>query len=154
MESRGPPRDFRSPRPLPRPGVSAPGNTPTADVVPGPTVSGVNFLPGFYGFFYYAVPYELSTQALAQPATGTLGNIGHNAIRQPGFTNYDLSLSRSFVFGESIRLEFRAEAYNITNSPHFGAPIANVNSSDFGLSTATAPGLDARLLQGVLRLVF
>ena len=68
--------------------------------VPGPTVSGVNFIPGYYGFFYYAVPYQFATQAFAQPAAGTLGNLGRNSVWGPGFTNYDLALSRSFVFVE------------------------------------------------------
>jgi hypothetical protein len=131
-----------------------PGNTPTANVVPGPTLNGVTFVPGFYGFYYFALPYELPTIALAQPSAGALGNIGRNAIRANGFTNYDLALSRSFVFFEHTRLDFRAEAYNLTNSPHFGPPIANVNSSNFGLSTTTAPGLDNRIFQFAVKLVF
>ena len=49
---------------------------------------------------------------------------------------------------------FRAEAYNLTNSPHFGQPIANVNSANFGLGTATAPGLGERTVQFALKLIF
>jgi len=129
-----------------------PGNTATADVVPGPTLSGVGFIPGFFGVF--AFPVAIPTIQFTQPAAGSFGNIGRNAVRAPGFTNYDLALTRSFVFHEGMRVDFRAEAYNITNSPHFGMPIANVNSVNFGLSNSTAPGLDARLFQAVVKVVF
>ncbi len=130
------------------------GNTPTADVVPGPTVSGLSYVPSYYGYFYYAVPYQFQTQSLAQPAAGTLGNVGRNSMWGPSFSNYDMALMRSFVFVEQTSLQFRAEAYNISNTPHFGAPITNVNSANFGLSTATAPGLGERTLQFALKLIF
>jgi len=131
-----------------------PGNTATADVIPGPTLTGVNVFPTYLGFF--AFPYSIPTITFTQPAAGMFGNIGRNAVRGPGFTNYDLALSRSFMFREAARIDLRAEAYNITNSPHFGAPIANVNSVNFGLSnsTATAMGLDARSFQAVVKVVF
>ncbi|HKD09747.1 MAG TPA: TonB-dependent receptor [Bryobacteraceae bacterium] len=129
-----------------------PGNTATADVTPGPTLSGVSVFPGFFGSF--AFPVAIPTIQFTQPAAGSFGNIGRNAVRGPGFTNYDLALSRSFVFHEGTWVDFRAEAYNITNSPHFGMPITNVNSVNFGLSNKTAPGLDSRLFQAVVKFVF
>jgi len=133
---------------------ACPGNTATADLVPNGTVSGISYYPSYFGYYYYAVPYQFQTFAFAQPAAGTFGNVGRNSVRGPGFTNYDLALSRSFVFVESTRLDFRAEAYNIANSTNFGTPITNVNSSNFGLSTTTAPGLGARTFQFALKLVF
>jgi hypothetical protein len=133
---------------------NCPGNTPTADVTPGPSYAGVSLYPSYYGYFYYAVPYFFNTYSFTQPAAGTLGNIGRNALRGPNFTNYDVSLSRSFVIVEGMRLELRGEGYNIANSVHFGAPVANVNSSLFGQATATAPGLDARVIQVALKLIF
>ncbi len=133
---------------------ACPGNTPTANIVPGPSYSGVSYYPGYYGYFYYAVPYFFNSYTFAQPAAGTLGNVGRNALRGPNFTNYDVALSRQFVMAEGIRLEVRGEGYNIANSVHFGAPVANVNSSIFGQSTATAPGLDARVFQLALKLIF
>jgi hypothetical protein len=129
-----------------------PGNTPTADVVPGPPALGFTAFPSFFGFF--EVPYLFPTIAFAQPANGSFGNVGRNAVRGPDFTNYDLSVSRQFVFVEHTRLEFRAEAYNLSNSTHFGPPIANVNSANFGLSTGTALGLGERTFQFALKLVY
>ena len=131
---------------------ACPGNTATADVVPGPTYTGISYYPGYFG--YYAFPYLVPTYSFAQPANGSFGNVGRNSVRGSDFTNYDLALARSFVFVEKTRLDFRAEAYNLTNSVHFGAPIANVNSANFGQATNTYPGLGARTLQFTLRLVF
>jgi len=133
---------------------ACPGNTATADLVPNGTVSGINYYPSYFGYYYYAVPYQFQSFAFAQPAAGSFGNIGRNSVRGPDFTNYDLALSRSFVFVERTRLDFRAEAYNIANSVNFAAPITNVNSSNFGLSTSTAPGLGARTFQFAVKLVF
>lgn len=129
-----------------------PGNTPAADLVPAGTSTAITYFPTFFGFFPY--PFTVQNYAFAQPAAGSFGNIGRNAFRTGAFTNYDLSLFRSFQFVESMRLELRATAYNITNSTNFGPPVANVNSAFFGQSLATAPGLGPRTLQFALRLVF
>lgn len=50
-------------------------------------------------------------------------------------------------------LEFRAEAYNLTNTPAFGYPNTSVTSSAFGLVTLTQTN-DPRLLQLALKLNF
>jgi hypothetical protein len=126
-----------------------PGNTPTANVTQGPGYYG--FYPSYFG---YLVPYYFTSYSFTQPAAGSLGNVGRNSLQGPDFWNYDLALSRHFVIAEGIRLEVRAEGYNLSNSVHFGAPVANVNSPLFGESTATAPGLGARTFQFALKLVF
>jgi hypothetical protein len=51
-------------------------------------------------------------------------------------------------------VEFRAEAYNIGNSPHFANPIANLNSANFGQSIATLPFAPERRLQFGGRFIF
>jgi outer membrane receptor protein involved in Fe transport len=129
-----------------------PGNTATALVSPGPTYLGYSLFPSFFGFFPYT--YLIQTTQYSQPAAGTLGNVGRNSLRGPNLTNYDLALSRSFVFVEQTRLEFRAEAYNLANSAHFAMPITNVNSIAFGQSLSTMPGLGPRTMQFVVKLVF
>ena len=131
---------------------NCPGNTPTALVTPGPTYVSYGYVPSFFGFFPY--PFLVQTNIYSQPGAGMFGNVGRNSLRGPAFTNYDLSLSRSFVFVEQTRLEFRAEAYNLANSTHFAMPVTNVNSALFGQSLATMPGLGPRTLQFALKLVF
>jgi hypothetical protein len=64
----------------------------------------------------------------------------------------DLALSRVFQVREAQRLEFRAEAFNLTNSTRFRNPGSNLNSlNTFGLITQSE---DARVIQFALKYVF
>jgi hypothetical protein len=57
-----------------------------------------------------------------QPAAGEVGNLGRGALKGPGFWNYDFALLRNFVFTEEIRLQFRAEFYNLFNHANLSTP--------------------------------
>lgn len=80
------------------------------------------------------------TTAFAPVSEVRFGNVGRNTMRGPGVVNLDLSLFRKFQLTEKLRLEFRAESFNLSNTPHFSNPNANVNSANFGriYSTQTA----------------
>jgi len=65
------------------------------------------------------------------------GNVGRNTMRGPGVVNMDLSLFRTFKLTERFDLQFRAEGYNLSNTPHFNNPSGNANSSRFGQVTST-----------------
>jgi hypothetical protein len=66
--------------------------------------------------------------AFAPVTTPTFGNAGYNSMRGPGEVNLDAGLSRSFKFRERYTIQFRAEGFNITNTPHFANPNANVSN--------------------------
>lgn len=66
--------------------------------------------------------------ALAVPSAGTYGNFGRNVLRGDGRANLDFSVFRNFPVTERARLEFRAEAFNLTNSPIWGNPNANFSN--------------------------
>jgi len=69
----------------------------------------------------------------------------------PTGLNLDLNLGKNFAIGEGKRLEFRAEAFNSSNTPHFGLPAANINLPTAGkITSAGAP----RQIQFALKLVF
>ena len=122
-------------------------------MVPNGYTTVIGYYPTYFGFYPYA--YNVQNYALAQPAAGTYGNLGRNVFRGPGFTNYDMSIFRSFVMREGMRLELRGEAYNLANSADFANPsVTNINAGNFGQSTAILPGLGARTIQLALRLVF
>jgi hypothetical protein len=71
--------------------------------------------------------------AYRAPLTGTLGNAGNGTVRGPGLKNFDLSLQKSIAVKEGQRLEFRAEFFNLTNTPAFNAAAQrSVNSATFG----------------------
>jgi hypothetical protein len=57
-----------------------------------------------------------------------------NLLRGPGVANWDFGLVRRFAVTERFKLEFRAEAFNFTNTPHFNNPGANVSNYNPSLS--------------------
>lgn len=84
-----------------------------------------------------------------------LGGEGQQA-RGPGFNNLDSSIFKNFSFTETIGLQFRAEAFNTTNTPQFANPSnTSLTSSSFGVITATRfPSQASRRLQLALKLSF
>ena len=93
----------------------------------------------------------LNPAAFALPDLGTLGNIGRNSIRGPETWSFDLALSRAFSFREDQRLEFRAEAFNVTNSFRPGNPNQVLSNNTFGVIRTS---LDPRIMQFALKYVF
>jgi hypothetical protein len=93
------------------------------NVVPGvnPILSNWNPATGY-----------LNPLAFQQPADGTFGDLGRNAIYGPGYRNLDFSVTKNTSLGERFGLQFRAEFFNIFNHPNFAQPDHNLN-----------PGLDA-----------
>jgi hypothetical protein len=66
--------------------------------------------------------------AFAPVTTARFGTAGFNILRGPGVVNLDLSLFRAFKVNERFSVQFRAEALNATNTPHFSNPAANVSN--------------------------
>jgi len=51
-----------------------------------------------------------------------LRNVGRNTIIGPGFANVDLTLDKTTAITERLRMNFRAEFFNIMNHANFGLP--------------------------------
>jgi len=66
--------------------------------------------------------YAIGNSVLTPPAPGTWGNMGRNIFRDTAFRNVDLSVSKSFKFGERIKAQFRVETFNLLNHPSFANP--------------------------------
>lgn len=75
--------------------------------------------------------------AFAAPANFTYGNSGVNILREDRFKNLDLSLFKQFRITEKARVQFRAEAFNLTNTPSFAAPGTNFDTASGGVVTST-----------------
>ena len=89
--------------------------------------------------------------AFVMPARFTYGNSGRNILRGPSRKNWNFGLFKTFAFHERLRLQFRAEAFNLTNTPPFGVPIANIQAGTAGrILTAGEP----RELQFAVKLLF
>jgi hypothetical protein len=109
----------------------------------------------------------LAFRAVTEPR---FGNAGYNTLRGPGFANLDLSVQRQFRLSGRLSLQARAEIFNLTNTPHFANPNANVsnlvlnadgtvrNLGGFSSITTTAnsgrDGIDERVVRLGMRLGF
>jgi len=109
--------------------LNSPGNTQTANQVL-PTVE----ILGGYG---PGMPY-FDPKAFAAVTTVTFGNTGRDILRGPGMFALHASVFRTFPVRESIRLQFRAEAFGLTNTPTFGNPSATVGSSSLGIISSSS----------------
>jgi hypothetical protein len=75
--------------------------------------------------------------AFGVPANGTWGNAGRNLVRGPMFWQLDMALSKDFRVTERLGVEFRTEAFNVSNRPQFGDPNGDFSSPSFGTITTT-----------------
>ena len=91
------------------------------------------------------------TEAFVLAPQFTLGNSSRNSVRGPGLRNLDLALLKRTPLTEKIAVEFRAEAFNLTNSPPLGNPNTVFGSPGFGSITSAG---DPRVLQIALKLHF
>jgi hypothetical protein len=95
---------------------------------------------------------------LGQTDYSVLGG-GPQQARGPNFANLDSSVFKYFNFTETVRLQFRAEAFNTTNHPQFGQPgtlnyaVATPTNSN-GFSSITSTRNNPRLIQLALKLFF
>jgi hypothetical protein len=105
--------------------VNAPGNTQTPNqVLPAVAILGGHGI-GANGASYF-------NPAAYQPVTTVnFGNSGRNTLRGPGVFNVNASLFRNFRITERFTLQFRAESFNLTNTPQFGNPGLNVTAATF-----------------------
>lgn len=102
--------------------LNAPGNTQTADQVKL-DVTKIGSPDQFY-----------DVTAFSQVTAVRFGNVGRNTLRGPGAVNLDFGLFRDFPIKEWLKMQFRAEAFNLSNTPHFNNPTgasATVGTSSF-----------------------
>lgn len=92
---------------------------------------------------------------VATPFTPRTNPWQFNDITGPVFWNMDGTVSKTFPIRERYQLEFRFEAYNLTNSLMWANPNMTVTSATFGRSTAqNSPGNRGREMQYTLRFKF
>lgn len=120
--------------------LNAPGSAQRADLVKQSVA-----IPGTVNEYFDASAFAPVTQA-------RFGTAGFDILRGPGTTNLDLSVFRTFALAERWRLQFRAEAFNLSNTPHLANPASNIgvvqygpsgqisNLNGFGQITSTNPG--------------
>ncbi len=129
--------------------LNMPGNTQRADQVgPVTKLGGIGADHPYYS--------QSSFAGVSQPR---FGNSGFNTLRGPGIVNLDLGVFRNFKVTERLTLQFRAEAFNFTNTPHFDNPDGFVgDGSDFMTITSVTnlarEGIDERQFRFGLKFTF
>jgi hypothetical protein len=159
--------------------ITISGNQPTTRKRPGPSGAGdgglvlanqVNVfttfdphngqtLAGNSGNFYF----DPSAFSIAQyedpnfdpvnnPSQRTYGTSGRNEYRGPSRTNFDVTLAKTTaLFNERVRLEIRADFFNVLNHTKFDNPNVNIGSGQFGQVSSTG---DPRIIQLAARFMF
>jgi hypothetical protein len=92
-----------------------------------------------------------NTDAFTCNAPGTFGNSGRNSLRGPGYVNFDMGFAKAFPIKESVKLAFRADAFNVFNHTNLGSPASGITSPNFGEINFAR---DPRTMQLSLRLDF
>ena len=92
--------------------------------------------------------------AFAPQAFGSPGDSGRNTLHGPHFRHVDFSLFKTFPLYEEFRLQFRAEAFNISNTPSFANPNSTINSPGVGSISSTSEFYTPREIQFALKLLF
>jgi hypothetical protein len=119
-----------------------PANTGTS-LRPNRLASGVLTNPDIMRWF--------DVSAFAVPMAYTYGNSGRNVLYGPGFFNWDYVMMRNFAIRDRLRLQFRGEFFNITNTPAFGNPITNIQAANAGQILSAG---EPRDVQFGLKLIF
>ncbi|MEO8025260.1 MAG: TonB-dependent receptor [Bryobacteraceae bacterium] len=81
----------------------------------------------------------------------TIGDSSRNPVRGPGLQIADLMVSKTFRTSERTRLEFRAEAFNVANTPAFADPNGSFGTPAFGTITNAA---NPRVFEFAAKLLF
>ena len=74
--------------------------------------------------YFDVTPFRSVTQV-------RFGDGGRHHFRGPNSPNLDMSVFRSFGLGARRTLQFRVECFNVTNTPHFANPAANISNVTF-----------------------
>jgi trimeric autotransporter adhesin len=118
--------------------------------VPGTGVTGT-VRPQLTGEPLDADGYYVNPLAFAVAAPGTWGNAGRNSIRGPSQFNMDAGLTRTFLMGDRLQVDWRIDGRNILNRVTFSGINSTVGSSQFGLA---ARANQMRKLTTTIRLRF
>jgi hypothetical protein len=78
-----------------------------------------------------------NTAAFAVNPLGTFGTVGKGILRGPNMFAWDMGLFKAIPVTERVKVQFRAEFFNIFNHPNFNNPSASVSSASFGQITQT-----------------
>jgi hypothetical protein len=98
------------------------------------------------------VNHWFDTTAFVVPDCPCFGNSGRNILRGPGFMALDLGVFRNLRVRDQMTLQFRLEAFNVTNRPNLNVPNATIGDARVG--TITSVVSPERQMQAAMKLSF
>ncbi len=101
---------------------------------------------------WFDTSFNASGAVWGIPDQFTFGNAGRNILRGPGRVNVDFSLFKDIAISERVNLQYRAEFFNLLNTPQFGLPNDAIGNANAGTITSIVG--NPRQVQMGLRLVF
>jgi carboxypeptidase family protein len=121
---------------------------PRPDIV-GDPFAGTHGPDNFLNLSAFKVPCTLDpsgdgSAGSCRPGTQHFGSLGRNSLVGPGYANLDLSLFKTTQLGEQVKLQFRAEVFNVLNHPNFSSPLLpgfSVDASFNGIDPTTGRGI-------------
>jgi hypothetical protein len=97
------------------------------------------------------VQHWFNTAAFVIQSTPSYGTASRDDVREPGLTNFDLSLAKNTHIGERLIFRFQVDAFDAFNNPHFNLPQRLIDAPGFGQIFSALP---PRLLQLGAKLSF
>lgn len=120
--------------------------------------SGLNGRPDYSGGCSTHVSWRqwisCSPTSFSDPGTGNIGNLPRNYFPGPGTHTWDTSLTKSINITERVKTEFRAQVYNLTNTPQFQIPDTRYTDGTFGQLNTARLSPTNRQLELALRVSF
>ena len=100
----------------------------------------------------YVDPLSLLTPNVS--TSFTLGSEGSNQLRGPHIRQFDLAAYKNLDLKENLKMQFRAECFNLSNTANFTNPGNDINDKKFGQITSTNFGMFPRVFQFALKLSY
>jgi hypothetical protein len=121
---------------------------PRPDLV-GDPYAGTSWPDRFLNLSAFRVPCTLDpagsgSAADCLPGTQHFGSLGRNSLRGPGYSNFDFSIFKTTAITERVKLQLRAEIFNLFNHPNFASPLLPGFAADAsfnGIDPVTGRGI-------------
>ncbi len=121
---------------------------PRPDLV-GDPYAGTSWPDRFLNLEAFRVPCTLDpagtgSAADCLPGTQHFGSLGRNSLIGPGYSNFDFSIFKTTPLTERVKLQLRAEIFNLFNHPNFASPLLPGFAADAsfnGIDPVTGRGI-------------
>ena len=118
--------------------INTPGQTQTANLVkPFHALHGIGTAHNWFDPSSFTQPVGCTGTPCPIQYGVTMGSAGRNQFFGPGFIQDNISAFKSFPIWESVSLETRVDAFQLSNSPQFANPSNSITSTTFGQVTST-----------------